>query len=383
MELGAVICEYNPFHNGHKYHVDETKKRYGITHMVAVMSGGFTQRGDVAVFDKWQRSEAAIKNGIDLVIELPVSYSLASAEQFAMGAVTLLNKLGGIKYLSFGSECGNIDLLSETAGAVHYVSEQEEFRALLRRGESYPKALQTAVSRFYEDDVANTLASPNNTLGIEYLKAINETGSFIKPVTIKRKGITHDSDTGSEGVTSALKLRKMIASGEDTTEFLPYSYSGDHAFIDRIETAVLSKLRTLTPDDLIKVPNAQSGLENRIFRAAQRAKSLNELFFLTKTKAFTMARIRRVILNAFLGIRKIKDLPAYIRVLGMNSRGKEILSAVNPELPVDTSLFALSKNSASARRQANLENFCGNQYALCFKTPLPCGLDFTHKPVIL
>ena len=386
MKTAGIICEYNPFHNGHIYHIEKTKELYGATHIVGVMSGNFTQRGDVAIIDKYKRAETALKNGVDLVIELPVAFALGSAEQFAQGAVYLLNSLGCVDLLSFGSESGDISLLQETAGAVAYVIETDTFMKALRNGSSYPAALQKALEEYYEDDIVETLASPNNTLAIEYLKALSEFGSFIKPVTVKRYGAAHDSDEStSDTVVSASYLRKKITSGEDLSKLMPASDFSNTADIMRLETAILAKLRTMTKTQLANVPNVMLGLENRIYKAIRAASTLPELMMLIKTKRYTMARIRRIILCSYLGIIKndLQSFPAYVHVLGMNRKGKEILSNLNCSLPVNTSLMALSKENEIAHRQALLEERCGNLYALATEKKLPCGLDFTAKPIIL
>ena len=386
MKTAGIICEYNPFHNGHKYHIQQTREKFGATHIVGVMSGNFTQRGDVAIIDKYKRTETALKNGMDLVIELPVPFALASAEQFALGAVYLLNSLGCVDILSFGSESGDIDLLRETAGAVLYVSETDTFMQALRNGNSYPAALQKALEEYYEDDIVETLASPNNTLAIEYIKAIAEYGSMIEPVTVRRYGAEHDSDSSnSDTVLSASMLRKIICENGNLSQYAPDCDFSNTADIMRLETAILAKLRMMSKSQLMNVPGVITGLESRIYKAARVASSLPELLLLIKTKRYTMARIRRIVLSAFLEITKndLKNPPAYVRILGMNSKGKEILSAMNCKLPVNTSLADLSKTGETAQKQAALEERCGNVYALALKKRLPCGLDFTAKPIII
>lgn len=385
MNICGIICEYNPFHNGHKYHIEETRKQFEATHIVAVMSGNFTQRGEVAIVDKYKRTQTALKNGVDLVIELPVAYSLSSAEQFAQGAVFLLNSLGCVNMLSFGSECGKIKLLRETAGAVYYAQESDEFSTYLKNGLSYPAALQKAIEKFYTDDVIETLATPNNTLAIEYIKAIDALASPIKPVTVKRYKANHDSETADPSeIVSASQLRKMIKE-KDISEFAPECDFSNTASLSNIETAILSKLRSMPKSMIEKTPNVLMGLENRIYKAVQVSTSLDELYFLIKTKRYTLARIRRIILSAFLGITKsdLKINPSYVRILGMNDRGKEILSEAKCDLPINTSLAQLAKTSDNAKKQAKLEERCDNQYALALEKKLVCGLDYTAKPVIL
>lgn len=386
MNICGIVCEYNPFHNGHKYHIEQTKEKFGATHIIAVMSGNFTQRGDVAIIDKYKRAETALKNGVDLVIELPVAYALASAEQFAQGAVYLLNALGCVNLISFGSESGDIKLLRETAGAVYYAMESEEFNKLLKNGLAYPAALQKAIEKYYTDDVTEALTSPNNTLAIEYLKALDSLASPIQPVTIKRTVAEHDSEIKNpDQIVSASQLRKMIIEGKDIFNLAPESDFSNTASILNIENAILSKLRFMSKSEIEKTPNAVLGLENRIFRAVQVSTSLNELYFLIKTKRYTLARIRRIVMSAFLGITKndLKNNPSYVRILGMNNKGKEILAAANCELPINTSLSQLEKTSDNAKKQAKLEARCDSQYALALNKKEKCGLDYTSKPVIL
>lgn len=385
MKTCGIIAEYNPFHNGHKFQIEETKKRFGATHIVAVMSGNFTQRGDVAIYDKYKRAQIALENGVDLAIELPVAYALASAEQFALGAVSLLHSLGCVDMLSFGSECGDIELLHETAGAVVYAQNHDDFFRYMRNGDTLPAALQKTIEKYYEDDIIRTLTEPNNTLAVEYLKAMDELGCSFKPVTIGRTGAEHDSDESSADIASASKIRRMILSGEDVSAFVPSLPEAETADIRRLETAILAKLRTMGCKDIEKAPNVLMGLENRIYKAARVSSNLAELYMLIKTKRYTMARIRRIVLSCFLGIKKadLKISPSYVRILGMNGRGREILSAADCKLPMDTSLKNLAAQGDKQRRQALLEESAGNMYALAFERNKPCGLDYTTKPVIL
>lgn len=385
MKICGIVAEYNPFHNGHKYHIEKTKELYGATHIVAVMSGNFTQRGDIAVMDKFRRAETALKNGVDLVIELPVPFALGSAEQFATGAISLLNSLNCVDMISFGSECGDLSLLEETAGAVLFAQQNENFFRYMKSGDSYPVALQKTIEQYYEEEIIDALAEPNNTLAVEYLKALSECGSQIKPVTIKRFGAGHDSDSIKENNASASMIRKLLLSGQEVSSYVPELPTADYADIRRLETAILAKLRTMTPSEIEKAPNVLMGLENRIYKAARVSGNLAELFMLIKTKRYTMARIRRIVMSVFLGIKKsdLKSAPSYVRILGMNGKGREILSAASCSLPMDTSLKALSDSGEKQRRLAFLEDRAGNLYGLAFEKKRPCGTDFTAKPVIM
>lgn len=386
MKIAAVICEYNPFHFGHKYQLDRTREM-GATHIVSVMSGDFTQRGDPAITDKFARARTALENGSDLVLELPVKYSLCAAEGFASGAVGIISALGCVDMLSFGSECGSVPALREAAGAVEYAVHSDYFRLLMSGGKSFPAALAEAVKKFYTDDVYDVISSPNNTLAVEYIKALDNIGSRIEPVTVRREGAAHDSGSEEDRFLSASAIRKKILSGENYGAYAPPTDS-PAADIGRLETAILAKLRMMKPDDFENVYDAAQGLGERLYKAVRKAGSLDELYFLTKTKRFTLARIRRAVLCAFLGVDKkmLREQDGYIRILGMNSRGREILSAAKNAgcpLPMDTSLRALMDTSFEAHRQGTFQSRCRDIWTLALEKPLPCGSDFTAKPVMI
>lgn len=382
MKIGAIISEYNPFHNGHKYHIEQTRAA-GVTHIAAVMSGNFTQRGDAAIYDKHVRARTALENGVDLVLELPARYSLMAAEGFARGAVEIISALGCVDVLSFGSESGDIEALKEASRAIEFTMRTEEFDKLIKRGKSYPSALQEAMLEYYTDDVAELVGSPNNTLAIEYLSALDNIASPIAPMTVKRLGAAHDSDEEGEFI-SASAIRKRILAGKNCSEFAP-AVSAPTADISRLERAILAKLRTLHPEDFSRCYDSIGGLGDRLYKAVRGASSLSEVYFLTKTKRYTLSSIRRAVMCAFLGISKdfAVEKSAYLRVLGMNSHGKEILSEANCSVPIDTSLKALSRTSREAARQANFEARCTDIYSLAFAEPRPCGVDFTAAPVII
>ena len=382
MKVAAIICEYNPFHYGHKYLIEKTRE-VGATHIAAVMSGSFTQRGDFAVFDKYIRAKTALENGVDLVIELPTMYSLSAAEGFAAGAVGIIESLGCVDMLSFGSECGELSALREASSACEYALHTDSFHGLMKSGYSYPAALSAVVKELYTDDVSDVLKSPNNTLAIEYLNALDSMGSAIEPFTAARVGAAHDSDEAAE-FSSASLIRKMILRGEDYSRLAP-KIEAPNADIKRLERAILSRLRAMHREDFEQLYDGANGLAERLYKAVRKAGTLDELYFLAKTKRYTLARIRRAVLCGFLGLNKGQLLTpnAYIRVLGMNKKGKEILSAAKCSLPLDTSLKALSKTSRAAHRQAAFEERCGDLYSLAFEKPAPCGRELTAKPVIV
>lgn len=385
IRTAAVICEYNPFHNGHKYHLDLTRKELSATHIVCVMSGNYTQRGDIAVADKYSRAKTALLNGADLVIELPCAYSLSSSELFAKGACYILNSLGCVDYLSFGSECGDVSLLEAAADAVNFAVSSPDFAKLQSEGISYPSALKRVITASFPPEISESLDSPNNILGIEYIRALKHFDSAIKPYTVRRSGAAHDSDRLHDSRISASKIREMISDGEDISRYTPFADFDNTADISRLETAILARLRTVSVYDMAKIPNCTNGMENRIHAAVRESCSLSELYMKIKSKNCTLARIRRMILCGFLGITKndLKNPPAYVRILGMNGKGREILAAAKCPLAMNTSLSALEKTGSVALRQATMEAMAGDIYSLALKNPRPCGYEYTAKPVIL
>lgn len=379
MKCAAIIAEYDPFHYGHKYHIARTREQ-GATHIMCVMSGDFVQRGDVAVCDKFIRARAALENGADIVIELPAQYAVCSAERFALKAVEIIKLMGCADMLSFGSECGDIELIKRAADRADNV-DRAVLSSLMNEGYSYPAALTRAVD---DKEISEVLSSPNDILAVEYIRALKKTGCDIVPFAVKRRGAMHDSDKEKDGFLSASEIRKRIRRGVDVLNILPYNI-GDSADISRIETAMLAVLRGLDKDSFSKLPDISNGAQNRLYRAIREADSLAALYAGYKSKRTTLSSARRLVMCAFLGIKRADAdaVPAYIRVLGMNGRGKELLSAASCPVAVDTSLARLSRLNDNARRQAFLQSRARDMYALALKKRLPCGTDLTAAPIIL
>ena len=339
MKIAAVICEFNPFHNGHKYLLDEIK-RQGYECIICVMSSSFTQRGEVAILSKFERTKAALENGADLVIELPVPYAVSSAQRFAKGAADIIKATGVVDKVIFGSECGDIHLIRKAANA----TLDEAVRAILKEkmnsGEYYPNALESAVRKICGQKIADVLASPNNTLGVEYVKELM--GSGIDTDTVKRIAVEHDSSTSKDEFASASLIREMILNAEDVSAFMPDCEISNPAFMEFGERAVIFKLKSMTAEDFEKLPDVSEGLHNRIYSAVQNCSSLNELLMEIKTKRYTLARLRRIITYALLDITKDIQNSAlpYLRILGMTDKGKAVLSdiAKHSALPIVTSV---------------------------------------------
>ncbi len=359
MTVAGIVCEYNPFHNGHKFHVEETRKKTGADAIVAIMSGNFVQRGDSSIFPKELRAKIAIENGADLVLELPTAYSTASAEFFALGAVRTLNALGCIDFLSFGAECDDLASLCEMAELL--ANEPTEFSELLNKfsasGLSFPSARAKAVENFLGNEKADILSSPNNLLGIEYLKALILQKSSIKPVAIFRKGAGHDAQETADGIASASYIRDLITSGKDFSEFIPENANSvlkdaaPHS-ITKLKEAILCHLIKTPAEDLRKIADVSEGLENRIKDAALSSKTLDELYDAIKTKRYTHSRIRRIILSAFLGITESgrKTVPKYIKILDHNETGQKIIAAAKK-----TATLPILRNTSQANKLKDRE----------------------------
>lgn len=353
MKIAAIIAEYNPFHNGHAYHILKTRS-LGYSHIVAIMSGNTVQRGDIAVLDAHARAEAAIKGGANLVIELPPPYSCASAADFAISGVDIAKRLGAVSALSFGSECGDTDALISCAGAMEDV-DGNKIKAAIAAGLTYPAAIAATMEKSGE-----LLQGANNTLAIEYIKALK--GSGIEPITVKRT-TPHDHDLCFGSFASASHIRSLLKNNEDASRFIPDTCSesvcfSDRSFIEAIEKPILFRLSAMTPEEIKAAPYMSDGVGERIARNVMSCSSLSELYSKAKTRNVTHARVRRAILLAALGV-KAEDMsapPPYARVLAADKNGLEILSSckLSASIPISTSLKELSKASEHALRCATL-----------------------------
>ena len=378
MSVFALICEYNPFHNGHKYLIEQVKNK-GDT-LITVMSGNFMQRGDIAVADKFSRAETAIRNGADIVIELPAVYACANAETFAKGGVGIISSLGIVDKLCFGAENDNISLLKQAAGAFGNKDFRTELKNLMDSGVCYPNAVQQAIGKVCSPAAASVIDKPNNILAIEYIKALSETD--IEPIAVKRVGTAHDSKKITEKYTSASNIREMINYGRDYSAFVP-GYSIDNpADIKNLERTILYKLRTLSKDEIKNLPDVTEGLENRIYDAVRVSDSIDNLFENIKTKRYTMARIRRVIISALLGINSDiqKEKPQYIRVLAFNKKGAEMMSEIKDKcpLPLITNVADGYKElSGAAKKVFDIDILASDIYNLATENIGACGNDFT------
>lgn len=412
--MGAIgiVAEYNPFHTGHALQLARTRELLGADlPAVAVMSGCWVQQADCAIADKWTRAKLALMGGVDLVLELPTVWAVSSAESFARGAVSILNAAGVVDVLSFGSESGDIGQLGRVAACL----DGGEYPALLKeqlsRGLSFPAARQRAAEQLLGTDAA-VLSRPNNTLGIEYLRALHTLGSPIRPVTVKREGAGHNEaavfagDTTREETNrlfwqhnttlSATAIRGYLTEGE-WERMAPYLPQGglellresapELPVLARLERAILARVRTMSAEDWGRLPDAGAaeGLPNRLERAGRTCTSMAEFFDLAKTRRYTHSRLRRLVLWAFLGLTAadVPGAPPYLRVLGFSARGQELLKEMKKQaaLPILTKPAQAKDLPEPGRRLFQLESRCTDLYDLCRAAPRPAGEEWTRSPV--
>lgn len=368
----AVISEFNPFHNGHKYLVQTAKKRTNEP-VIAIMSGSFTQRGEVAITDKFSRAKTALENGVDLVLELPTVYAVANAQRFAFGGVQIAKSFDCVNYLAFGCESGNVDSLKNALNAVKSPAVNEILSQKMSNGDYYPRALQSAVRAIFGEETAEVLSSPNNILAVEYLKNLADTD--IQPLAVKRIGTAHDSDEACEEFASASLVRSILRSGENAEKYIP-SVVQKITFPENLERIMLYKLRMMSAEDFRLLPDVNEGLENRIADAVKRYNSVKEIISSVKTKRYTHARLRRIMTCSLLDITEnLQRAPIeYVRVLGFTKEGAsllkdcrfEVVTSVAKALKADTNITKLIEKDVLATDIAALAyndvDRCGNDY---------------------
>jgi predicted nucleotidyltransferase len=334
MKMIGVIAEYNPFHNGHLYHIEKIKEKYPEYGIVLVMTGNFTERGDVSIIDKWKRTEIALKHGIDLVIELPYPFATQSADYFAYGAVTILEYLNCEKVI-FGSESDNVDdlyLIAKTQ------IDNPEFERLVKiyskMGNNYPTALSLAL----KDLTNKKIDEPNDLLGISYIKAIIKNNYKIKYETIKRTNNYHDLELNEE-ISSATSIREALKNNLDISKQIPkdtISYYTDLHFIE--DYFDILKYKIMTEKDLSIYHTVEEGIDKLLKKKINEANSYSELISLIKSKRYTYNKISRMLLHILCNFTKekanlFKDI-SYIRILGFNDTGKSYLNKVKKDIDI-------------------------------------------------
>jgi len=397
MNITGIVAEYNPYHNGHQYLTAKCREA-GATHVVAVMSGNFVQRGSVAIMDKRARAKAALSDGVDLVLELPVPWAVSTAELFARGGLSVLAGLGCVDSLAFGCETADGELLQKAAEAVCDIKVHDLIKDELEGGITYAAARENAVRKLYGDEIADVISKPNNILAVEYLKAMKSVGTGFNIMPIKRNGAEHDSLKENGEFSSASALRIMLERGDERAfEFMPGPSVSEFKRLEKVgrapvaiddsERAILSRLRMLSAEEIKEAPDVSEGLENRIYNAIQSATSLEELYSIVKTKRYTHSRIRRIITALYLGIAPqdaLHKVP-YIRVLGFNEQGREILKLAKEKanLPIIMKSSQVYELPEYGKHIFDLECKATNLYNLATPRILPCGTELTDEVIML
>lgn len=400
MSVIGIVGEYNPFHYGHKHHIAETKRLLGEDcPVVCAMSGDFIQRGEAAVYSKFARAEAAVRSGVDLVLELPPAWALSSAEGFARGAVGLLGSIGVVTHLSFGSECGEVEPLETLAEILLDPLIGADIRRELEAQEGIPfaAARQRAVAK-RAGELSGQLETPNNILAVEYIKAVYEQGLSIKPVTVQRFGSGHDKISES-GHKSAAEIRRALANGADISASVPGSayeiYRREDklgrgpVLMENLESAMISRLRMLPDSAFAALPDAGEGLNNRLARAAREESGLDAVIAAAKSKRYALSRIRRMVMCAVLGISAdmSRETPPYARVLAANARGCALLRDMDGKarIPVITKPAAVKELGAECREVFDRSSSAHDLYVLGYsaKEERRGGADWRTSPKII
>ena len=396
----AIICEFNPFHNGHAHLFSEARKR-SAENIICIMSGNFVQRGEIAIADKFSRAEAALLSGADLVLELPMPFSAAGAEYFATAGVEIADRLGAVDELIFGSEVGDIEILTEIAKNQLSPQFAETFRMLYKGESGYAASAQLAYESLYGKN--EIMSSPNNILAIEYIKAIIKLGSKIIPVTVKREDNFLSENIEGE-FPSASALRKIVFEGDiekisshmsrEAYESLVRAKKNGTFPLDmeKYGLCILAAMRLASPESISDCEGVGGGLNNRIVRTAREARSYKELMTMLSTKKYTDARLRRSLLFAALGIRH-EDMylhPLYVNLLGANERGRELLSSVrkNSRIEVVTKLsekksLVSAFDKAEADRLMEIERRSDSLFTLCMRNSEETSFFENKSPIIL
>ena len=373
----SLVSEFNPFHNGHKWLIDKVKTENDT--VVTVMSSSFVQRGDISIISKMDRTFASLKNGVDLVLELPSVYSLSSAEDFGKSSIEILKATNIIDKVVFGSECGDIDLLKKGISALKDENVQSLIKENMDKGVTYPKAIHNSISKLYSDDIANLFDGANNILGMEYLKSLEN--SNITAITFSRKGAGHNDEFSSGDFASGSFIRENYSNRELYTPEYPIT---DTAKIENIEKIILYKLSSMTENELRNIPDVHEGFENRIIKAVQNTNNFNELCEKLKTKRYTMSRIRRIICRAILGIdNSVKEISVpYIRVLGFTEKGSKLLKEIkeNGTLPLITNVKNGYDNlDNNGKKILEIENLATKLWSLASCNNTILNNEFTQQ----
>ncbi len=384
----GIVAEYNPFHNGHLYQLNKCKELSDAECVVAVMSGNFTQRGEIALLDKWTRAKMAILSGVDLVVELPFYYACNSAEYFAKGAVEILDSLGAVTHIGFGSEDGDINKLSGIAKKLNGEDEkfQDELKIHLSKGLSYPRARTLALG-----ENSDLITLPNNILAIEYLRQLFLRESMIFPVTVKRYKTGYHQKEKVDGIQSGTSIRTFLKKDCDITQIaIPTAsfneingqkdkilFYDNQKLFDMIRTTILTK----DSYQLERIFSIGEGLENKLLKEIRNQKDLKSLIEAVKSKRYTRTRIQRMLIHILVNFEKNHNKPNYIRVLGFNDRGGSLLKYIKKEklnsMPIVTNINKHKDLDFSLDIRAT------DIYNIISGSDIYSNSDFTNKPIII
>lgn len=393
MKVCGIICEYNPFHNGHAYHIEKAREN-GATHIVCAMSGNFVQRGDCAIADKWSRAKAAILSGADLVVEIPTPWACSSAENFARGAVKLLSSLN-IDMLSFGCETDDIFLLKNAAGAVSSDKIGDLVKKSISSGYTYPDSLQKAVCDVFGKEISAVLSSPNNTLAVEYIRQKEKLNVDFELLPIKRYASLHNDSVAKNEVFASASAIRAIDDIEKIKPFvkkamfeelkLLYANGLFPCRINNAERAVIASLRSMTLENMKEYIFDDNGLAERIYKKSRFAETFEELVKAVKVKSITEAAVRRAVIRCFLNIPKETSVsnPPYIKILAANKNGFQILKERTPCLPVITKKAEADRLSNQAKAIYYLECECTDKFSLLSKKIPGCSREQTSPIIVL
>lgn len=370
MNVIGIICEYNPFHNGHIYHINKIKEMYPDSILIACISSSFCERGEISIINKWDKTKIALENNIDLVVELPFVYSSQSADKFAYGALKILNNLN-IQKLVFGSESNNIENLTKIANIELNNKEFDtKVKYYLDKGYNYPTSLSKSIKEFN----LNSINSPNDLLGISYIKEIINNNYPIEPISIKRTNNYHGLDTNSN-IISASSIRNLIKENKDISSYIPNIENNIYKNIDIFKYL---KYKILSSDNLSIYQTVDEGLENRIINYINKSNSIEELINNIKTKRYTYNKLNRMFIHILTSLTKEEakiDID-YIRILGFNDIGRNYLKKLKNKtsLPIYTNY----KNINS--KLFNIEKRITNIYSLLVNDESLIKKEF-YKPL--
>lgn len=401
MKTAAIISEYNPFHNGHKYQIEKARELLGEdTAIIAIMSGNFTQRGEVAFADKTTRAICAVECGVNLVLELPFPFSMSSAEFFAKSGVKIANELKIVDYLVFGSECGNIDLLTKIADNMlsgnfaNAISSQDNDKKDL----GYAAQCEAVYNELFPEELNSGFFTANNILAIEYIKALKSLNSSIIPITIKREGAGYSSDFDEEtSYQSACSLRTLLKQNNKSAfDYMPKNavcvlqkaISEGHCPTDeaKLDSAVISSFRLNSLLDGKDIHDASGGLYNRISNMSKAATSISSLVSLIETKKYTRSRIKRAIWNSYFGVTSsdVKKLPFYTQILAMDKTGRSLLKKAKKmtNFSILTKPSSYSNLEVDAKKQKEMSDRADAVYDLTRKKPISANYSLTFTPYV-